>query len=455
LAEARDYLQSAIELAAEEDHLWLFERLGDALLQGDTAVDAYRRATECWHRTAEQDPLVGARLLRKLLMAHTRWNPWDVQARPTQEELIGLLAEAQRLAEAAGDEDERWHVRLAGIRLLAWRENSTIHEVDEGRAVALATAAHFKERSDWVSFSAALEGYIVLSYRVGADHDALEASRRRLRVSDLPLIERADAVQLMAATLFNLGNYSQCIEVVRETLAQLRPGDPVVHLDAAIALATWALLSSGRWSEVSEFMPALEDIWEQIQHGVGAITHVAGSYVCVLHIALAREDRDRAEAAVSVLERCFSSEQINARALLAAYREDDPGHLNFEPSSDEWTVPMLMFLCDRGVAAPQVLIARLRALISSFPVDQLIRLVEIAEALENSDLVRLTKAIDEAEDHGMIAQAARLRIVLAQQAGDLTQLERARPVLERLGDRQFLHRLEEVAAALGAGKQLR
>jgi hypothetical protein len=387
-------------------------------------------------------------------MAHTRWNPWDVQARPTQEELIGLLAEAQRLAEAACEEDERWHVCLAGIRLLAWRENSTIHEVDEGRAVALATAAHFKERSDWVSFSAALEGYIVLSYRVGADHDALEASRRRLRVSDLPLIERADAVQLMAATLFNLGNYSQCIEVVRETLTQLRPGDPVVHLDAAIALATWALLSSGRWSEVSVFMPAHEDIWEQIQHGVGAATHVAGSYVCILHIALAREDRDRAEAAVSVLERCFSSEQINAGALLAAYRDDDPGHLNFEPSSDDWTVPMLMFLCDRGVAAPQALIARLRALISSFPVDQLIRLVEIAEALESSDLVRLTKAIDEAEDHGMIAQAARLRIVLAQQAGDLTQLERARPVLERLGDRQFLHRLEEVAAALAAGKQL-
>jgi hypothetical protein len=242
---------------------------------------------------------------------------------------------------------------------------------------------------------------------------------------------------------------------VREALAQLRPGEPVVHLDAAISLATWALFYSGRWSEINDYMPALEDIWEQIQHGVGAATHVAGSYVCALHIALAREDMARANAAVLVLERCFSSEQVNARALLAAYREDDPGHLNFDPSSDDWTAPMLTFLTDRGIPAPRVLIARLRALLSFLPINYWIWLVEIAEALESSDLVRLAKAINEAEDHDLIAPAARLRLVLAQRTGDRTQLERARLVLERLGDRQFLRRLEKVAAALDEEEKLR
>jgi len=448
LAEAGAYLQSAIKLAAEEEHLQLYQRLGDALLQGHTAVDAYRKAVEYWCRMAGQDPLVGARLLRKLLMAYTRWHPWDVQSRPTQEELVGLLSEAQRLSEVAGDEDERWRVLLAGIRLLVWGGNSTMQVAEEGRAMALATAAHFEEQNDWVSFSAALNGYIVLSYRVGADHDALEASGRRMKLSDLPLSERADAVQLMAAAIFNRGNYSRCIDVVREALAELRPGDPVVHFDASIALATWAILYSGRWSEISAFMPTLEDIWEQVQHGVGANTHVAGGYVCALHIALAREDRTLADVAISVLERCFSSEQVNACALLAAYREDDPRHLNFDPSSDEWTAPMLMFLTDRGIPAPPVLIARLHALNSSLPIDQWIQILEIAEALDNSDLVRLAKAIDKAADHGMIAQTARLRIVLAQRTGDKAQIERARHVLEQIGDRQFLRRLEDVAAAL-------
>jgi hypothetical protein len=41
-----------------------------------------------------------------------------------------------------------------------------------------------------------------------------------------------------------------------------------------------------------------------------------------------------------------------------------------------------------------------------------------------------------------------MRIVLAQRTGDPTPLARARPVLERLGDRQFLGRLEEVQRAL-------
>jgi hypothetical protein len=41
-----------------------------------------------------------------------------------------------------------------------------------------------------------------------------------------------------------------------------------------------------------------------------------------------------------------------------------------------------------------------------------------------------------------------MRIVLAQLTGERAQLDRARPVLERLGDRQFLRRLEEVRSAL-------
>ncbi len=448
LAEARAYLQSALELAPQEEHLRLYERLGDALLQGHTAIDAYRKAVAYWRRMEVQDPLVGARLLRKLLVAYTRWNAWDVQARPPQEELDGLLAEARRLAEAAGDEDELWRVHLAGIRLFAWRQNSTMQEADEGRALAFAAAAHFEERSDWVSFSAALDGYIVLSYRMGALHDVLEASQRRLSISDLPLVERADAVQLMATTAFNLGELSHCIDIVREALAQLRPGDPVVHFDASIAIATWALLFSGRWSEINEFMPALEDIWEQIQYDVGANTHVAGGYICALHIALAREDMAGADAAISVLERCFSSEQVNARALLAAYREDDPRHLNFDPSSDDWTIPMLMFLSDRGIAASQVLIARQRALFFSLPSDPLIQMLEIAEALAQEDNARLSEALEKVEAYGLIPQVARMRIVLAQRTGDRSELERARPVLERLGDRQFLQRLEKISAEL-------
>jgi hypothetical protein len=114
-----------------------------------------------------------------------------------------------------------------------------------------------------------------------------------------------------------------------------------------------------------------------------------------------------------------------------------------------------MFLNDRGIPAPRVLIARVRALISSLPISPWIRLVGIAEALAQEDDARLLVAIEEAEAHGLLAHAARMRLALAQSTADLTQLERARPVLERLGDRQFLRRLEKAAEELGAGGNLR
>jgi hypothetical protein len=40
-----------------------------------------------------------------------------------------------------------------------------------------------------------------------------------------------------------------------------------------------------------------------------------------------------------------------------------------------------------------------------------------------------------------------MRVVLARRTGDRTQLDLARPVLERLGDRQFLRTLADVAAS--------
>jgi hypothetical protein len=72
----------------------------------------------------------------------------------------------------------------------------------------------------------------------------------------------------------------------------------------------------------------------------------------------------------------------------------------------------------------------------------------VAQALTTGDDAELAAAIEAAEARHLIPLAARMRIVLAQRTGDRAPLDRARPVLEQLGDRQFLRRLEEVEAAL-------
>jgi hypothetical protein len=296
---------------------------------------------------------------------------------------------------------------------------------------------------------------------VDAWDDALAASRRRLGIPELPAMERGDTVYRMAGTYFCRGNYARCSQIVREALEQLRPGEPVVHLLEAVVRATYALYLSGHWSEMSDFMPTLEEMWEQVQYDASKAFFLAvggylsGGYLAVLSIALAREDRAVADAAASVIERGFPIRNTNARALLVALCEEDPNKISCDPSSEElWDqtdIPTLMFLSEHGIHAPQALIKRLLSRLSWYSWwwdNVVIRCVEIAQALLVEDHGRLATAIDEAETHGLIPHAARMRIVLAQRTSDQTQLERARPVLERLGDRRSLRRLEEIAATL-------
>ena len=76
------------------------------------------------------------------------------------------------------------------------------------------------------------------------------------------------------------------------------------------------------------------------------------------------------------------------------------------------------------------------------------QVVEIAEACQANDPERLEQAIDAAEAHGLIPHTARMRIILAQRSGKHAPLIQARAVLERLGDRHFLRRLQAVEASL-------
>jgi hypothetical protein len=174
----------------------------------------------------------------------------------------------------------------------------------------------------------------------------------------------------------------------------------------------------------------------------------------MLHLALARQDRAAADAAASVLDTALTPDWLaGERALFAAYREDDPRQLDFDPAGLVWPLAypfalMLMFLSERGTRTPPALLNMATARAGAEQFDTLLQCVAIAAALAANDNGRLAAAIDEAEAHGLVPHAARMGIVLAQRTGDRAPLERARPVLERLSDRQFLRRLEEVQAAL-------
>jgi predicted ATPase len=59
LSPAVDHLRAAINLAPDEEHLGLYEQLGDCAIYGDGAVDAYQRALDLWRKRSQPDALTG------------------------------------------------------------------------------------------------------------------------------------------------------------------------------------------------------------------------------------------------------------------------------------------------------------------------------------------------------------------------------------------------------------
>jgi hypothetical protein len=441
------HLRAALALAPAAEHARLYERLGDCAVMGDAAVEGYRRALELWRTGGAADPLLGARLLRKLLVAYWTWRgshtvPLD------QEESDALHAEALRLAAEAGDEDELWRVRLAPLH--AYTRRGTRAERERERDVCAAAVAHFERRGDWPGLWEALDAHAAYLQVLGAYEEAIAASKRCLEWPDLPAWARREAQSMLVKAHFYRCEFDACLSAAWEALAQVRPGDPLGALGEGVDFAIWAAYLSGRWSDLERLRPTQGLIWEEMRQAPGMLrgTTWAG-YLPFLWVALAREDRPAADAAAGVLHGMLDPSHPQTpwrRGVVAAYLADDPTRFDLDPMvprvSD--TPGTLEYFTERGLLAPGWLIQKYQA----DGLDSSHACARVAQALTSGDNAQLAAAIEAAEARHLLPLAARTRIVLAQRTGDRAQLDRARLVLEALGDRQFLRRLEEVAAAL-------
>jgi hypothetical protein len=452
LGPAVDHLRAAIHLAPEDEHLRLYEQLGDCAVYGDGAVEGYQRALELWRERDQPDPLTGARLLRKLLTVYWYFggtSSWS----PSEEELVALQAEALRLAEQAADEDEVWRVRLTA--LYSDYSQNTRDDWERNRDLCAAAAAFFERRQDWPALSLALDTYAGSALRLGAYEEAREAEQRRLAWPQLPAWVRGDVVQMVSYSYYLQGDYDACIRTTQEALAQARPGDPLHMLTEGMHLASWAAYLSGRWAELDWLQETLGKMWDEVQQVPGLYqVGLWWGYLVILLVALAREDRVAAEALAALLERTWPQSLPDApvaRSIVEAYRADDEARFDLNGVADSTPLAnwVLLYFLEHGLPAPGSLLGAVRADRESDLGGNLSEaLTAVAEALTSGDALRLAAAIDAAEARHLVVYAARMRIVLAQRTGDVAPLMRARPVLERLGDRQFLRRLEEVQAAL-------
>jgi hypothetical protein len=347
-------------------------------------------------------------------------------------------------------------VRIVDLFWTTWRGFRTPEEEAENRALGAEAAAYFEGRGLWQAASEALDGYFSVLLQVGAFHDAADVSQRRLALPGLSHVERLDARAGIAWARCDSGDYGGCIDVARQGAEFATPGlSPALRAFAA-RFSVWAAFLSGRWSELPELVAEVEGAWAAMGRPVAQ--WLGRPLFGALTVAVARENHATADRLYSILDWLISPDPHDAQsALLAAYRSGDVHTLDdvtlttLTPGTGAGIVNstlVLMFLNERATPPQPSVLSVARHNASTIPADCLVRSLAIAEALAADDDALLAAAIDDAEAHGLVPHAARMRIVLAQRTGDRSHLERARLVLEALGDRQFLRRLEEEHAAL-------
>jgi len=326
-----------------------------------------------------------------------------------------------------------------------------VEAVQQLKRLVVEATEYFTGRQDWESLSELLDGSTLLLLRSGENEEAAITIKQRLQLPGLSLRERDDAIASLVAISFVLAEYDAAINVMSQALDALRPGEPVEYFGNIVGLALWILYMTGRWSEIPRFQQALDEAWKRVQEMRDAWSRLAGGYQVLLSVALAREDRAEIDANEAMLYR-LSPEifQEEATSLRAVYRDEDfsqitafyekaPGDTN---GSDVIGF-ILMLFSEHGLEVPVAIQNQLKRGGRLYD-DMTLHASNIAQALLDDDNEALAHAINEAEEHQLVVHSARMRIVLAKRTGDRSQLERARPVLERLEDRLFLRKLREV-----------
>jgi tetratricopeptide (TPR) repeat protein len=270
-------------------------------------------------------------------------------------------------------------------------------------------------------------------------------------MSQLSNFERGDALAMLARAYFDHGDYDSAIALAHQALDTTVAQTPPMYLQRVSGWSAFAAFLIGRWSESA----ALVDVvYDGMQLYTLEDDDVDGALLASLHMGLAREDRAVTDRAVAALQRFNGAALRKLQRLVDAYRHDDgrllasPAYIGDVDEHPYFLFCGVAFLNERGFTPSTDLLALASRQAEKRPIDWFTRCAEIAQALASGDDARLAVAIDEAEAHNLLPHAARMRITLAQRTGDRAHLDRARPVLEQLSDRQFLRRLEETQSVL-------
>jgi class 3 adenylate cyclase len=294
--EAAGYLQAAIELANPADLPDLYERLGDAHLQGELSADAYRRAEDLASGT-NLPPNTRLRILGKLLMQVTR-SQGAVANRPSDEKMAALRAAGTALLTLADDDRAIARFLIANAFVPFWASTS---DEPADRAAARDAASQglaIAVRLDDADLrSAALDALTALSdtwpEALGHAFDRLEFQER------LQLVERVDAHSMVAWCASTVGRLAEADVVSAHGLALVQAGQVPTY---ALHLAVWRMYTLrllGRWDDLAEVADHALGLW--VATGRSAAAFALRGFIAAVEVARARGEPERVQRFATVV----------------------------------------------------------------------------------------------------------------------------------------------------------
>ena len=445
--EAARHLRSAIDLAEPGDLPELYERLGDVLLSGDEALDAYDAALRT-ARSEHRGPDDLLRLLASQLLVMTRWHG-SVATYETQR-VLQLFDEARALLPVANDprQQARFEIATAFLPHLHHGE-TTDADMEAARAAGNRAVAYARQVGDANLISEALDSLGSAELELDNYETVVGIARQRLDLEDrLNIAERMDARIVLAWSQATLGLIDESLASARSVTTLLGPAQGLTFQLGALAWQVSALHVLGRWDEGITVVRRLQEAWAGTDRT--AAGYALQGWLAGLEIARARRDGALLDTIRGEFEELSGRFKEGSRAnRQGAMAKPDPAAIArnilgtwrlWAERLDQLDRPLLVcadrhFLLDPG---------ELRTMIAYMD-DHNVRIVAAqarrALGLATEDPEPLRQALEAFEAAGAVPYAARVQADLGAMTGDAAVLEAGIARLEGLGDVDHLARL--------------
>jgi class 3 adenylate cyclase len=445
--EAARHLRSAIDLAEPGNLPELYERLGDVLISGDEALDAYEAATRAAKAESRgADDIL--RLLASQLLVMTRWHGSVASYDPQR--VLGLVDEARALAPVSTDPRQQARFEIATAFLLHIHHGETTpEEIEAAKAAGNRAVTYARQVGDPNLISEALDALGAAELELDNYETVVGIARERLELDDrLNLAERMDARTVLAWSQATLGQIVESLESARSVTALLGPNQGLGFQLGALAWQISALHILGRWDEALAVVRRLQEAW------IGTDRTAAGyalqGWLAGLEVARGRRDValvDTLRAEFEDLSGRFGEgtranrQGAMAKPDLRAVARDILGRWRlWSERLDQLDRPILVCSDRRFLLDP----AELRPMIAYLD-EHNVRIVAAqarrALGLATGDAEPLRAALEAFESVGAVPYAARVQADLGAMTGDAGLSEAGIGRLEALGDVDHLARL--------------